>query len=145
MRSTVLYTTDQGYVAGTTESVELYDGAFLQMIGRGEGTLEWAGEGGTIEWSNFPPRRPDGVYLPDITGMIRLEDHERPVLYRMQGISLQPDEHGRRLFAGPVRWYTDDPGLLYLNDRWGYEEGQLDLETLRFRTRAYLLEPETIP
>jgi hypothetical protein len=144
MRSELLYTTEQGYIAGTTDTVELYDGAFLQMIGRGEGSIDWAGKAGRIEWTNFPPRRPDGVYLPDVTGTIRLDDNDHPILYRMQGISLLPDEQGRRLFAGPVRWYTDDPDLIWLNDRWGYEEGQLDLETLRFSTKAHLLHAEPL-
>ena len=144
MRSELLYTTTQGYLEDTTASIELFDGAYLQMIGRGDGTVEWAGTGGTIEWTNFPERRADGAYLPNVTGVIRLEGHERPVMYRMHGISLPPDADGRRLFAGPVRWYTDDPDLLHLNDRWGYEEGQLDIDTLRFRTRAYLLHAEPL-
>jgi hypothetical protein len=144
MRSKLLYSTDQGYSDGTIDIAELYDGAFLQMIGRGEGTVDWGGESGRIEWTNFPPRRADGVYLPDITGTIHLSNHQRPVLYRMQGISLLPDDGGRRLFAGPVRWYTDDPDLAWLNDRWGYEEGELDLETSRFRTRCHALHPDPI-
>ena len=144
MRSELLYTTTQGSLEDTTASIELFDGAYLQMIGRGEGTVEWAGVSGTIEWTNFPERRADGAYLPNVTGVIRLEGHERPVMYRMHGISLRPDADGRRLFAGPVRWYTDEPELLHLNDRWGYEEGQLDIDTLRFRTRAYLLHAEPV-
>jgi len=142
MRSEVLYTTEQGYIDGTVAAVELFDGAFLQMIGRGQGTIDWAGTHGSIEWTNFPPRRADGAFLPDITGIIRLEGHDRPIMYRMNGISLLPNEQGRRLFSGPVRWYTDDPGLLWLNDRWGYEEGVLDPETLQFRSIAHLLNPE---
>lgn len=143
MRGEVLYTTEQGYISGSTDAVELYDGAFLQMFGRGDGTVDWLGQRGSIEWTNFPPRRPDGVFLPDITGIINLDDHERPILYRMQGISLLPDERDRRLFSGPVRWYTDDSDLLWLNDRWGYEEGSLDLDSLLFRTRVYVLHPES--
>jgi hypothetical protein len=136
VRTELLYTTEQGYTAGTIEAVELYDGAFLQLIGKGEGSVEWAGSSGSIEWTNFPQRRPDGVFMPDVTGVIRLANHEHPVLYRMHGISLTPDDRDRRLFAGPIRWYTDDPDLHWLNDRWGYEEGELDRETLRFQTRA---------
>jgi hypothetical protein len=142
VRTELLYTTQQGYTSDTIETVELYDGAFLQMIGRGEGSIEWAGTTGSIEWTNFPQRRPDGVFMPDVTGVIRLANHEHPVLYRMHGISLTPDDRDRRLFAGPIRWYTDDPDLHWLNDRWGYEEGELDRETLRFQTRAYALHPE---
>jgi hypothetical protein len=112
------------------------------MFGRGEGSIEWAGTRGTLEWTNFPQRRADEVYLPDITGVIRLAGHDRPILYRMHGISLLTNLRDRRLFAGPVRWYTDDPDLVWLNDRWGYEEGELDRKTLRFQTRTYVLHPE---
>ena len=142
MRSELLYSTQQAYIGDTTEFVELYDGAFLQMFGRGEGTVELDGTQGYIEWTNFPPRRPDGVYLPDITGVIKLDGSEHPIMYRMRGISLLPDEQDRRLFGGPVRWYTEHPHHLWLNDRWGYEEGELNRETLGLRTRAYALHPE---
>ena len=143
MQSELLYTTIQGYIDGTYAEVELYEGAFLQVFGRGEGTVDWDGRAGSVEWTNFPPRRPDGVFLPDMTGVIRLDGSDRPIMYRLQGISLLPDEDGNRLFSGPVRWYTDDPDLLWLNDRWGYEEGGLDLETLRFHTRAYVIHPDS--
>lgn len=142
MHSELLYSTEQAYIGDTTEFVELYDGAFLQMFGRGEGSVLWNGVEGRIEWTNFPSRRPDGVYLPDITGVIKLDGSDDPIMYRMHGISLVPDEHDRRLFAGPVRWLTDRPDFLWLNDRWGYEEGELDLETLSFHTRAFALHPE---
>lgn len=142
MRSEQLYSTEQAYIGDTTEFVELYEGAFLQMFGRGEGTVLWGDRRGQIEWTNFPARRPDGVYLPDITGVIKLEGSDHRIMYRLHGISLPPDDRDRRLFAGPVRWYTDDPDLLWLNDRWGYEEGELDRETLGFRTVAYAIHPE---
>jgi hypothetical protein len=142
MQSELLYSTDQAYIDDTTESVELYDGAFLQMFGRGKGTVDWDGTQGRIEWTNFPPRRPDGVYLPDITGVIKLDGSDKTIMYRMHGISLPPDKQSRRLFAGPVRWYTDNPDYLWLNDHWGYEEGELNLQTLGFTTRAFVLRPE---
>lgn len=40
------------------------------MFGRGEGSIQWGDKTDHIEWSNFPQRRPDGVYLPDITGVL---------------------------------------------------------------------------
>ncbi|MGI9584468.1 MAG: hypothetical protein ACR2N7_02645 [Acidimicrobiia bacterium] len=142
MRSELLYSTDQAYIDSTMEYVELHEGAYLQMYGRGNGRVDWAGTPGSIEWTNFPPRRPDGIYLPDITGVIKLVGSEHSIMYRMNGISLSPDEHGQRLFAGPVRWITDHPDFLWLNDRWGYEEGALDANTLGFVTKAYVLHPE---
>ena len=32
MRNELLYTTEQGYIAGTIDTVELFDGAFVQMM-----------------------------------------------------------------------------------------------------------------
>jgi hypothetical protein len=64
VKSEPLYTTDQGYSDGTVNVAELYDGAFLQMIGDGVGTINWSGESGSIEWTNFPSSRPDGVLSP---------------------------------------------------------------------------------
>ena len=142
MRSELLYATRQAYIDETIHVAELYDGAFLQMFGRGNGSVDWGGRDGNLEWTNFPQRRPDGAFQPDITGVITLESSDQPILYRMNGISLLPDEGGRRLFAGPVRWYTSDPELLWLNDRWGYEEGQIDVHTLSFSTRAFVLHPD---
>lgn len=72
MRSEPLYSTEQAYIEDTTEVVELYQGAFLQMFRRGE-TVLWGDRHGHVEWTNFPPRRPDGVWLPDITGLIKLD------------------------------------------------------------------------
>lgn len=63
-------------------------------------------------------------------------------MYRMNGISLLPDEQERRLFGGPVRWYTEHPEFLSLDDTWGYEEGELDRDTLGFTTRTFILHPE---
>ena len=142
VESRALYSTDQGYAEGSWAEAKLFNGAFVQAFGKGEGTVTWEGKSGRIEWSNFPTRRPDGVFLPDMSGVIHLDDHQRPVLYRMRGVSLAPDEDGRRLFGGPVQWFTDEPSLHWLNDWWGYEEGEIDVNTLRFRTVAYVLEPD---
>jgi hypothetical protein len=142
VESQALYSTDQGYDEGSWADAELYDDAFVQAFGRGEGLVPWEERSGRIEWTNFPTRRPDGVFLPDISGVIHLDGYERPVLYRMRGISLGPDQDGRRLFGGPVQWFTDEPSLQWLNDRWGFEEGEIDVNTLRFRTVAYVLEPD---
>ncbi len=60
----------------------------------------------------------------------------------MRGISLSADEDGRRLLGGPVQWFTDEPSLQWLNDRWGFEEGEIDVNSLRFQTVAYALKPD---
>ena len=62
-----------------------------------------------------------GCVPAHLTGVIQVEGLDRPVLFRMKGISLQPDETGLRLFGGSVLWFTDEASLLTLNDRIGYE------------------------
>ena len=143
MRTRLLYPTDEGYTS-PLDVASLYDGAFVQAFGNGYGAVAWDDIPGRIEWANFPARRPDGVFMPDVTGVIELEGHDNKVLYRFQGISLEPDADGRRLFSGPVRWFTGEPELAYLNDRWGFIEGQIDVETGRLRTAAYVLEPDPL-
>ncbi|MEE8406263.1 MAG: hypothetical protein V3S32_03850 [Acidimicrobiia bacterium] len=75
MESRALYSTDQGYDENSWADAELYDGAFVQAFGRGEGLVTWEGRSGRIEWTNFPTRQPDGVFLPDISGVIHLDGY----------------------------------------------------------------------
>lgn len=143
MKHELLYSTTQAYIEESMAFAELHSGQTLQMYGRGEGTVDWSGRSGVIEWTNFPARRPDDAFLPDVTGVIRLEGEDHPIMYRMHGISLLPDEAGRRLFGGPVRWYTAHPDFLWMNDVWGYEEGELAVETSTLITTAFALRPES--
>ena len=143
MRSELLYTTDQGYT-GEMYGAELRDGSLGRLFGRGDGTVAWGERTGVIEWTNFPARRPDGAYLPNLTGVIMLEGMEHEVLYRMHGVSVMKDD-GDRHFSGSVRWHTDEPDLSWLNDMIGFEEGVINPESVRFRTRAYALHPEDPP
>lgn len=53
MRFEQLYSTEQAYIDDTTEFVELYQGAFLQVFGRGEGIVLWGDRRGQIEWTNM--------------------------------------------------------------------------------------------
>lgn len=141
MRSELLYTAEHGY-DDELHLASLYEGAFAQGYGRGSGTVDWDGRAGTIEWANFPPMRPDGVFLPSLNGVIRLEGTDRPILFALSGISLPPDPQGHRLIGAAVRWYTDDPEYAHLNDVIGYEEGEIDVASLRITTRTFALHPE---
>ncbi len=140
MRPQLLYTTDQGYT-GEMYGAALRDGSLGRLLGSGEGSVQWGERSGVIEWTNFPARRPDGAYLPNLTGVIKLEGSGHGVLYRMHGVSVMQDD-GNRHFSGSIRWYTDEPDLDWLNDTIGFEEGVIDPQTTRFVTRAYALHPE---
>ena len=131
MESRALYSTDQGYDEGSWVDGELYDGAFVQAFGTGAGTVVWRGNRATSSGQISRHADRTGCFSR-ISGVIHLDGYERPVLYRMRDISLSPDEDGHRLFGGPVQWFTDEPSLQWLNDRWGFEEGEIDVNTLRF-------------
>jgi hypothetical protein len=141
MRAELLYTAEHGYDSEPV-AVSLYDGAFVQAYGRGSGTVEWGGSPGTVEWSNLAAERPDGVGLPAVSGVIRVEGRPHPVLFELSGLARPSSRAGRRLIGAAVRWWTDDPDLGYLNDVVGFEEGEIDMETGRITTRAYALHPE---
>jgi hypothetical protein len=141
MRSEVLYTVDHRYDGGLHAAV-LYDERFVQGYGRGSGSVDWGGRVGTIEWSNFPPMRADGAFQPTVTGVIALEGVDRPILYRVDGLSLTPGEDGLRLFFGSVRWFTDSAEMSWLNDVIGFEEGTISPETTEMRSRVFALHPD---
>ena len=140
MRAEHLYSTRQAYV-GEMYGAELRDGSLGRLLGKGEGLVDWGDTQGVIEWTNFPARRPDGAYLPNLTGVIRMKGIEDGILYRMHGVSVMRED-GNRHFSGSVRWHTDAPSLSWLNDLVGFEEGVIDPKTTEFRTRAYALHPD---
>ena len=120
MRPQILYSTEQAYT-GEMYGASLRDGSLGRLLGRGEGTVDWDGRQGTIEWTNFPARRPDGAYLPNLTGVINLDGMEHGVLYRMHGVSVMRED-AKRHFSGSIRWHTDEPEFHWLNDLIGFEE-----------------------
>jgi hypothetical protein len=142
MRAELLYTAEHGYDSKPVQA-SLFEGALVQAYGRGSGTVDWGGRRGTIEWSNLAPSRPDGIGLPEVSGVIRIDESSWPVLFRLSGFSHPEDRDGRRLIGAAVRWWTDDPDLQHLNDVVGFEEGEIDMKTGRITTRAYALHPES--
>src|SRR5437867_2509121 len=59
-------------------------------FGQGEGTVTGTIEG-TVVWANYPRRRQDGVWTPNLRGLIRTtEGHE--LLVSIHGQSVQEQE-----------------------------------------------------
>lgn len=141
MKAELLYTAEQGYDSAPAVA-SLWDGALVQAYWRGSGTVSWGGSAGTIEWSNFAPSRPDGMGLPEVSGVIRVDGRSQPILFRLSGFAHPADRDGRRLIAASVRWWTDDPDLRYLNDVVGFEEAESDPASGMITSRAYVLHPE---
>ena len=134
LRAELLYTAEQAYDSEPAVA-SLWEGALIQAYWRGSGS-------GTIEWSNFAPSRPDGMGLPAVSGVIRVDGRSRPVLFQLSGFARPADRNGRRLIAASVRWWTDDPDLQYLNDVVGFEEAKFEPESGLITSRAYVLHPE---
>ena len=98
---------------------------------------------GEVRWSNFPRRREDGVFLPDIRGVIATDDG--PVLFELHGISLPPDERERRHLLGTVRFCTGVDAHRWLNDAVAVHEGSLDVDTGAIRLPVFVCRPDREP
>ena len=107
--------------------------------GFGLGTGSAAGRlAGDVRWANFPRRREDGAFLPDIRGVIATA--EGPVLWELHGISLPPDEQEQRHLVGSVRFLADAPTHRWLNDCVAVHEGVLDLDAEVVRLPIWLCQ-----
>ncbi len=53
MHARLLSTTDETYSNPLDTAVPC---AFVPVPGRGDGTVDWSGDTGRIEWTNSPPR-----------------------------------------------------------------------------------------
>jgi hypothetical protein len=114
------------------------DGAGV-LFGVGSGTVDWGGVEGTISWSNFPRHRPDDVFEPMVTGAIRLDGEDQPILYELTGVSHAPDDDGNRLILASVRWHTVAERFAHLNTSLGVERGILDGTTFAITSTTYLV------
>lgn len=109
--------------------------AFGTGTGRAVGRLE-----GQLRWSNFPRRREDGVFLPDIRGVV--DTSGGAVLWQLHGISLPPDEADLRLLVGSLRFFTDVAEHGWLNDCVAVHEGVFDLVAGVVRLPVWVCLPD---
>ena len=99
-----------------------------QRIGFGTGGGEVSGDRirGTIRWSNSPPRREDGVWCPNLSGVILTEDGARLVV-RIRGLSIDEKAPGSRRAIGAAAWFqAEDQRYRWLNYVMGIGEGEID-------------------
>ena len=103
--------------------------------GRSEGILA-----GQVRWANFPRLREDGVFLPEACGVVTTS--AGPVLFRLSGISLPPDQQDRRRLVGSARFFTGVESLQWLNDSVGVHEGALDVTSGEVRLQISVCVPD---
>jgi hypothetical protein len=102
-----------------------HDGEEAVGFGHGDGVVN--GElAGRLIWANFPHRRQDGVWTPNLRGMLRTEDgHE--LLVAIHGQSVVEDAPGhRRAILARVELTTEAAPYRWLNTCFCVGEGEID-------------------
>jgi len=81
--------------------------------GEGRGTARGRIEG-TVVWSNYPRRRTDGRMLPNLRGLITIDDGAS-ILFELRGRTIFEGDEGRQNLVG---WFeSDHESYRWLNDR----------------------------
>src|SRR2546427_3995739 len=89
-------------------SMKYAEGAWVRPFGTAEAAGFGWGEGevsgdvlqGSLRWTNYPRMREDGVWTPNVRGVIRTEDGAESLI-SMHGQSVQEDSPRRRTPSHP--------------------------------------------
>jgi hypothetical protein len=101
------------------------DGAEQIGFGHGDGAVTGEIEGQFL-WANAPRRRQDGVWTPNLRGMIRTVDgHELIVSIHGQSIDEIGSERRRAILAR-IEFTTEAPPYRWLNTSFLVGEGAID-------------------
>jgi hypothetical protein len=130
------------------------DGAWMYPFGTaeragfgwGEGTVTGDVLRGQVRWANYPRRREDGVWTPNLRGVIRTEDGAE-ILISVHGQSVQEETTsgvGRAILARVelVSEVGGDYG--WLNTSFIVGEGEIDEETDVWWIQAYVCINEVV-
>jgi hypothetical protein len=101
----------------------------VEAIGFGQGDGDVSGEiEGTIVWANYPRRRQDGVWTPNVRGVIRAENGTE-IVVSIHGQSVQENAAGsRRAILARVELTTEVEEYRWLNTCFLVGEGEIDEE-----------------
>ena len=118
-----------------------FGGAEGMAFGTGVGTFSGGRLQGEARWSNFPRRREDGVFLPNVCGVLTTDD-DAEVLFHFTGYSLASEEVRR--ITSPVTFSAASDRYRWLNSIVAMSEGLLGIEdgvsTIRLRCYACINE-----
>jgi uncharacterized protein DUF3237 len=116
-------------------SMRYEEGAWVRPFGAAEGAGFGWGVGtvtgdvvrGTVRWANYPRRREDGVWTPNLRGVIKTEDGAE-LLISLHGQSVQEDttEGVRRAILTRVELICDHESYRWLNTCFMVGEGEID-------------------
>jgi hypothetical protein len=111
-----------------------------EWAGFGTGEGEVAGERlrGSVRWANHPRRREDGVWLPDVHGVVTTADGAE-LLLAMRGQSVrEASERVLRALVLRVELAAEDDRYRWLNTTFLVGEGEIDEENGEVRLRVYV-------
>ena len=104
------------------------DGGDEEGLGFGHGDGVVSGEiEGKLVWANYPRRRQDGVWTPNLRGMITARVGNE-LLVSIHGQSVQERVSGRRAILARVELTTEAESYRWLNTCFLVGEGEIDEE-----------------
>ena len=93
-------------------------------FGNGDGSV--SGElSGKLTWANFPRRREDGVWTPNLRGVVRTADGD-DILISIHGQSVEEASSDRRAILARIELTTEVERFRWLNTCFVVGEGEID-------------------
>jgi hypothetical protein len=127
------------YTAGSWHRPYGARGDDAEAMGFGQGDGEVTGDiAGTVIWANYPRRRQDGVWTPNIRGVITTDDGSE-LLLSVHGQSVLEDGQGvRRAILARIELTTEAEPYRWLNTCFLVGEGEIDEERESAWLEAYV-------
>ena len=113
--------------------------------GVGDGTVTGQQLSGTVQWSNQPQRRGDGVMLPNARGVITTPDGAE-VLFDLVGrtvfVERDGESVGRQLLL--TLFTSEAPRYAWLNNKVCIAEGAIDPKRLAAHFEVHICESDLV-
>ncbi len=99
----------------------------VEAVGFGQGEGEVTGDiQATVAWANYPRRREDGVWTPNVRGVLTTHTG-KSVLMSIHGQSVdESSPWSRRAVTARVELTSEDPEYRWLNTCFLVGEGEID-------------------
>ena len=123
-----------------------FGGAEGAGIGWGEGTVTGDVLRGQVRWANYPRRREDGVWTPNLRGLIRTEDGVE-ILISLHGQSVQEETTsgvGRAILTRVELLSAVGGNYGWLNTSFVVGEGEINEDTDEWWIQAYVCINEVV-
>lgn len=111
----------------------------VEAVGFGQGDGEVTGDiEGTVRWANYPRRREDGVWTPDVRGVLTTQAG-KSLLLSMHGQSVAERAPGhRRAVTVRVELTSEDAEYRWLNTCFLVGEGEIDEDRVHIQLKMFV-------